>query len=161
MSTTPRRMPAPGPSFVREQSLLLSATSLAGERRVRLGMSRPQALEDDWWGCFLWAADDDGLIDARDVAPRAGPPPGPPLQRLGPSFGGAMGGFLAEEDGRQCLRMSVPGPSDPERPWQQPLVVRAALKWDPLRAATMRPNELARQALEAFGRAIEACARPV
>lgn len=144
---------------MREVSLVLPAASLAGELRIRLGMSRPQALEDGWSGFFLWAADDDGLIDARAAAPRAGPPPGPPLQRLGPAFGGALAGFLAEEDGRQCLRLSVPGSTDPDRPWQQPLVVRAALKWDPLRAATMRPNELARQALEAFGRAIEACAR--
>lgn len=152
-------MPAPGPSFVRDVTLLLPPSAALGEHRVHLGMSRPQELEDGWWGCFLWAADDDGLIDARDAAPRAGPPPEQPLQRLGPSFGGALAGFLAEEGGRQCLRLSVPGAADPDRPWSQPLVLRVALKWDPIRAATMRPNELAREALEAFGRAIEACGR--
>ena len=138
---------------------MLPAAASSGGHRVRLGMSRPQVLEDGWWGCFLWAADDEGLIDARDAAPRAGPPPESPLQRLGPAFGGALAGFLAEEGGRQCLRLAVPGAADPARPWSQPLVLRVALKWDALRAATMRPNELAREALEAFGRAIEACAR--
>jgi hypothetical protein len=124
-------------------------------------MTPPSDLADGWWGCFVWAADEHGVIPASEAAPLAGPPPGPPLARIGPSFAGALSGMLAEEDGRQCLRLALPGGSDPARPWQQPLIVRVALKWDAVRAATLTANELSREALVAFGRAVVAAGRPV
>ena len=36
----------------------------------------------------MWVADDDGVVSFRDVAPAAGPPPDPPLARLGPALVG-------------------------------------------------------------------------
>jgi hypothetical protein len=35
-----------------------------------------------------------------------------------------------------------------------------AIRWDPVRSATMRPNELARELLRAFGRTIEGVGAP-
>ncbi|MEZ4597365.1 MAG: hypothetical protein R3C32_11435 [Chloroflexota bacterium] len=35
-----------------------------------------------------------------------------------------------------------------------------AIRWDPIRSASMRPNELARELLRAFGRAVEAVGAP-
>ncbi|HSH22394.1 MAG TPA: hypothetical protein VK992_07260, partial [Candidatus Caenarcaniphilales bacterium] len=53
-------------------------------RRARAGMTKPSVMEDGWWLSHLWLADDDGLIDALQVAPVAGPPPGTPVHALGP-----------------------------------------------------------------------------
>ena len=75
----PDRLPPPGPSFLREQRVRV------GERDYRLGMARPTEAPDGWWLAILWVADDDGVIRFRDVAPAAGPPPDPPLARLGPA----------------------------------------------------------------------------
>jgi hypothetical protein len=55
--------------------------------------------------------------------------------------------------------MVVP-PDDPERTWRAPLAVRAAFRFEPARAATMPPNELADTVLAAFRRSVEALARP-
>jgi hypothetical protein len=41
-----------------------------------------------------------------------------------------------------------------------PAVIRAAFKFEPLRAATMRDTELAGSVLTAFRRAVESLARP-
>jgi hypothetical protein len=147
------RLPAPGPSFLRELELQ------AGERRFRVGMDRPREVEG-WWLTLLWASEDDEIAEFLDFAPSGGPPPGPPLLRLGPAFAGALSGLILEEDGRQQLRLR-PGqpPADETRPWEAPVAVLAALRFEPARAATMRETELAAAVLVAFRRAVEALGR--
>jgi hypothetical protein len=139
--------------------LIESAPGQTG-RAVVLGMAQPSTSDDGWWLALLWAADDAGIVTAQDIAPRAGPPPGPPLLTVGPLFTGALAGFVAEENGRQAVRLRLPPAEDESRPWERPLLLQVALKWDPVRAATMSGNELAREALRAFGRAIAATGRP-
>jgi len=124
-------------------------------------MSRPSTTEDDWWLGILWVVDDEGVISFREVAPSAGPPPDPPLARLGPSLAGSLSGLILEENGRLAIRLTpVAPPDDPRRPWLSPLAVRAAFKWEPMRAAAMRPNELAETVLTGFRRSVEALSRP-
>jgi hypothetical protein len=41
------------------------------------------------------------------------------------------------------------------RPWRCALAVRAAFKWEPARAAAMRPNEIAEAVLSGFRRSVE------
>jgi hypothetical protein len=110
---------------------------------------------------LMWVTDDDGVVSFRDVAPASGPPPDPPLARLGPALSGALSGFILEDAGRLQMRvgMLVP-PDDPERMWRAPLAVRAAFRFEPARAATMRTNELADTVLGAFRRSVEALHRP-
>ncbi len=144
------RLPPPGPSFVREHEVRI------GERLMRAGMGRPSDAPDSWWLTVLWAVDDDGVVSFADVAPDAGPPPDPPLARLGPALAGALSGLIREEDGRLAIRLAqIAQPEDPLRPWHSPLAVRAAFGWEPARASTMRQNELADTVLAAFRRAIE------
>ncbi len=151
----PTRLGPPGPSFIREHALTL------GDRRLRAGMSRPTTLDDGWWLAILWVADDAGVVSFRDVAPPAGPPPDPPLVRLGPALTGALSGLILEADGRLSIRLAqVAQPDDPVQPWRSPLAVRAAFQWEPMRAAAMRPNELAEVVLAGFRRAVEGLARP-
>lgn len=123
-------------------------------------MSRPSAPTDDWWTAILWAAFDDGLATFVELAPAAGPPPEPPLARLGPALAGGLSGLILEDGGRLQIRLglAVP-PADPERPWRSHVVVRAAFRWEPARAATLRPNELASEVLTAFRRAMEGLGR--
>ena len=148
------RLPAPGPSFIREREIHV------GDRRARVGMSRPTTMDDGWWLAILWAADDEGLLTFRDVAPAAGPPPEPPLLRLGPILAGNLSGLILEEDNRLSVRLgAVAPPADPAKPWRAPLAVRAAFKWEPMRAATMRPNELAATVADAFARGLESLGR--
>ena len=123
-------------------------------------MSAPSVMDDGWWLSTLWAADDDGVIDALAVAPAAGPPPGPPLQTMGPILAGALAGLLGQADGRQLIRLRMPPAENEARPWERPLILWVAVSWDPVRASTMRPNELARELLRAFGRAVEAAGSP-
>jgi hypothetical protein len=132
-----------------------------GERILRAGMGRPSDAPEGWWLTLLWVADDDGVVSFRDVAPAAGPPPDPPLARLGPAIAGALSGMILEDDGRLQLRVGalVP-PDDPDRPWRAPLALRAAFRFEPARAAAMRPNELAETVLGAFRRAVEGLSRP-
>jgi hypothetical protein len=119
-------------------------------------MSRPSDGPDGWWLAVLWVADDRGVASFADVAPDAGPPPDPPLARLGPSLAGSLSGLIVEENGRLAIRLTpVAPPDDPARPWRCPLAVRAAFKWEPLRAATLRPNELAAMVLGGFLRSVE------
>jgi hypothetical protein len=153
------RAAAPGPSFVREEKVVVRRPG-GGERRLLLGMSAPSVMDDGWWLVNLWATDGDGLVEALAVAPAAGPPPTPPLLVLGPAFAGALSGLIAQEDGRQLVRFRLPPAADERRPWERPLLVWLALKWDPVRASVMRHNELAREVLRAFARAVEASARP-
>ena len=149
------RLPPPGPSFLREQEVRIA------DRVLRVGMSRPGAPTEDWWTAILWVADDEGMVPFRDVAPTAGPPPEPPLARLGPAFAGALSGLILEDDGRLQVRLGlVVPPPDPERPWRCPLLVRAGFRFEPARVAAMRPNELATEVLTGFRRAIEGLSRP-
>jgi hypothetical protein len=150
----PNRLPPPGPSFLREHEIRI------GDRLLRAGLGRPSTGPDDWWLAVLWVADDDGVVSFEDVAPDAGPPPDPPLARLGPAFAGSLSGLVREEEGRLAIRLTpVVPPDDPTRPWRIPLAVRAAFKWEPLRAATLRPNELAEMVLAGFRRSIEGLRR--
>lgn len=123
-------------------------------------MGRPSDAPDGWWLSILWVSDEEGVARFRDVAPDAGPPPDPPLARLGPALSGGLSGLILEENGRLSIRLGLIAPSaDPNRPWLAPLAVRAAFKWEPMRAATMRPNELAETVLTAFRRAVESLHR--
>ena len=151
----PDRLPPPGPSFLREHEVRI------GDRALRAGMARPSEAPDGWWMALMWVTADDGVVSFRDVAPASGPPPDPPLARLGPALSGALSGFILEDAGRLQMRvgMLVP-PEDPERTWRAPLAVRAAFRFEPARAATMRTNELADTVLGAFRRSVEALHRP-
>jgi hypothetical protein len=147
-------LPAPGPSFLREQELRV------GDRQLLAGMSRPSTPADDWWTAILWVADEDGVAAFVDLAPAAGPPPDPPLARLGPALAGGLSGLILEDAGRLQIRLGlVVPPEDGERPWRCPAIVRAAFRWEPARAASMRPNVLAAEVLTAFRRAIESLGR--
>ena len=154
-SRLPDRLPPPGPSFLREHEIRV------GERTYRAGMARPSDAPDGWWLTLMWVADDEGVVSFRDVAPLAGPPPDPPLGRLGPALAGALSGLILEDAGRLQLRVAglVP-PADETRPWRAPLAIRAAFRFEPARAAAMRPNELAKTVLAGFRRAVEGLARP-
>ena len=151
----PERLPPPGPSFLREQDVRIR------ERTFRAGMARPSDAPDGWWLAVMWVVDDDGVVSFRDVAPAGGPPPDPPLARLGPSIAGALSGLILEDAGRLQLRVGgIAPPDDPVRPWRAPLAIRAAFRFEPARAAAMRPNELAETVLAAFCHAVEGLARP-
>ena len=123
-------------------------------------MSRPSDSPDGWWMALMWVTDEEGVVSFRDVAPAAGPPPDPPLGRLGPALSGALSGLILEDAWRLQLRVGgLVAPDDPTRPWRAPLAVRAAFRFEPARAATMRPNELAETVLAAFGRSVERLGR--
>ncbi len=123
-------------------------------------MTAPSATDDGWWLAVLFVHDDDGILEAGEFAPRSGPSPVPPLHVMGPVLAGALSGLLLEEDGRQQLRLALPAPADEGRAWSQPLVLRMAVRWEPMRAATMPSAELARAALEAFRRSLVAAGSP-
>ena len=151
----PDRLPPPGPSYLREGPIRVS------DRTYRAGMARPSDAPDGWWMAILWVADDEGVVSFRDVASDTGPPPDPPLGRLGPAIGGALSGLILEDAGRLQMRLGlVAPPDDPDRPWRVPLAVRVAFRFEPARAATMRPNELAETVLAGFRRAVEGLSRP-
>jgi hypothetical protein len=146
----PDRLPAPGRSYLREQPVRI------GDRTLKAGMSRPSEAPDGWWLAIVWVADGDGVVSFRDVAPTAGPPPDPPLGRLGPAVSGALSGLILEDAGRLQMRLGlIAPPDDPTRPWRSPLAVRAAFRFEPARAATLRQNGLAEMVLAGFVRAIE------
>jgi hypothetical protein len=123
-------------------------------------MANPSIMDDGWWLTNLWVADEHGVVDAIDLAPYAGPPPGPPLAALGPRVAGALSGLIAEEGGRQLIRLRMPPAADESRPWERPMLCMLAIRWDPVRASVMRKNELARELLRGFAAAVEAVGRP-
>ena len=149
------RIPAPGPSFLRERAIHVH------DRDLSIGMGRPTDGDGGWWVGLCWVADADGLVSYRDVAPLGGPPPEPPAMRLGPSLAGGLSGLVLEDAGRLQFRVAaaIP-PADPTRPWDAPLAMLVAIRPEPMRAAAMRPNEFAEAVLVAFGRAVEGLGRP-
>jgi len=151
----PARLGPPGPSYIREHEVRV------GDRRLRAGMSRPTTLEDGWWLAILWVADGEGVVSFRELGPPAGPPAEPPLNRLGPTFSGALSGLILEDAGRLAIRLAQVAPADdPLQPWRSAAAIRAAFRWEPARAATMPPTELAETVLAGFRRSIEGLARP-
>ncbi len=122
-------------------------------------MAPPSTTDDGWWLGHVWASDADGLVDMIDLAPLAGPPPTPPQAVIGPAFAGALAGLIAEEGGRQLVRLKLHPASDEARSWERPCLVQVAIKWDPVRAATMPAQDLATAVQEAFGRAVVAADR--
>ena len=150
----PPGLPAPGPSFVRELELRVR------EQGYRIGMSRPTSTDDGWWLAVVWVVDSNEVIPFRDLAPASGPPPGPPLLRLGPALAGELSGWIVEEDSRLAIRLNVVvPPDDPSRPWLAPAAMRLAIKFEPLRAAATLPNALAAMVLDATRRALERLGR--
>lgn len=154
------RLPAPGPSFVKEEPIRGREPNAAAAALLNAGMTSPSVTDDGWWLAHLWVADDDGVVDALDLAPSAGPPPGTPIAALGPRLAGALSGLIAEEDGRQLIRMRMPAAADEARPWQRPMLVMLAMRWDPVRASVMSRNQLAHELIVGFASAVEALARP-
>ncbi len=122
-------------------------------------MARPSTTDDGWWLGHVWASDADGVVELLDVAPLAGPPAAPPQAVMGPIFAGALAGLIAEEGGRQLVRLRLHPAEHPERAWERPLIVQIAIKWDAVRATTLAANELAGAVLDAFGRAVVAAGR--
>jgi len=155
-----RRLPVPGPSFVPELELAVGRPGPGPDLRVYVGLTAPSTTDDGWWLAVLFARDDAGLVEAEEVASPAGPPALPPLAVMGPFFSGALSGLVAEEGGRQQLRLALPASDDEQHPWRRPLVVRLAVRWEPARAATMSQEQLASEVVAAFRRALEAAGRP-
>jgi len=156
---TPARLPVPGQSFVEEETIKPRGRSDGGAA-MRAGMSSPSVMDDGWWLTHVWVADDEGVVDAIALAPLAGPPPGTPLDALGPRLAGALSGLIAEEGGRQMMRLRMPAAADESRRWERPLLCMLAIRWDPVRASVMTRDELARELLVGFAAAVEAVGRP-
>jgi hypothetical protein len=160
VGVAPARLPVPGPSFIREEVVRLRAAAGSDELKLQAGMTPPSIMDDGWWLSTLWVSDAEGVVEASAVAPLSGPPAGPPLQTIGPSFAGALAGLLGQADDRQLIRLRMPPAENEARPWERPLILWTAVSWDPIRASTMRPNELARELLRAFARSVEAARSP-
>jgi hypothetical protein len=152
---TGARLPVPGPSFAKEEAVTLRDGAM-----LRAGMTNPSVMDDGWWLTNIWVADEEGVVSALTAAPAAGPPPGAPLHAMGPRVAGALSGLIAEEGGRQLIRLRMPPAEDEARPWGRPLICAVAIKWDPVRAAVMTQNQLARELLRGFAAAVEAVGRP-
>jgi hypothetical protein len=127
---------------------------------LRAGLAAPSITDDGWWLTHVWVADDHGIVEAIEIAPLAGPPPGAPLDALGPRLAGALSGLIAEEEGRQMLRLRMLPAAREARPWERPLLCMLAIRWDAVRAAVMSRDELARELLLGFAAAVEAVGRP-
>jgi hypothetical protein len=123
-------------------------------------MLRPSIMDDGWWLTTLWVEDDDGIVEARAVAPLAGPPPVAPLQVIGSTLSNALMGLLDQEDGRQLIRLRMPPADDEAQPWRRPLLILVAARWDPVRASSMTTNQLAGELMRAFRNAIDAAGAP-
>jgi hypothetical protein len=158
--SSPARTPSPGPSFARAEPLRLRGPAGEPGPRVRLGMLRPSVMDDGWWLTTLWAEDDEGVIEARTVAPLAGPPPVAPLQIIGPTLSNALMGLLDQEDGRQLIRLRMLPADDDAQLWRRPLLILVAARWDPVRASSMTTNQLAGELMRAFRNAIDAAGAP-
>jgi hypothetical protein len=153
------RLARPGISFVKEEQIA-GRGAAKGHAGLRAGMTAPSVMEDGWWLTHLWVADEDGIVEAIEMAPAAGPPPGTPLDALGPRVAGALSGLIDQEGGRQLIRLRMPPAPDESRPWQRPLLCMLAIRWDPVRASVMTRNQLARELVRGFAAAVEALGRP-
>jgi hypothetical protein len=149
------RLPVPGISYIKEEPV-----TLRDGVQLRSGMTNPSVMDGDWWLTNLWVGDDGGVVEAMAAAPAAGPPPGTPLDALGPRVAGSLSGLIAEAGGRQQIRLRMPPAADESRPWERPLICAVAIQWDPVRAALMTRNQLARELLRGFAAAVEALGRP-
>jgi len=145
---------------VREEPITLRESQAGQGRELSAGMAAPSVMDDGWWLTHVWVNDGSAVVEAIDVAPAAGPPPGTPLDALGPRVAGSLSGLIAEEDGRQLIRLRMLPAPDESRPWQRPLMCMVAIRWDPVRASVMQRNELARELLRGFAAAVEAVGRP-
>jgi len=158
VSSLPERLPLPGASFTKLRPVRVDGRP---EGAVAVGSTQPTTMPDGWWLSLLWAQDGDGVVSCREVAPLAGPPPTPPLERLGALMTNGLGDLLAVEEGRSCLKLRLVGePGDPGEPWRRPLALQVAAKWDPVRIATMTGSKVAEAAVDALARAIEVAHRP-
>ena len=131
LPAVPDRLPRP----VRRSCVSTrSASATDVPRRAWLG---PSDAPDGWWLTLLWVADDEGVVSFRDVAPAAGPPPDPPLARLGPAR--RRRPVRAHPRGRRPApaagRRRSCRPTTPTRPWRAPLADPGGL---PLRAGAGR-----------------------
>ena len=154
------RLPSPGPSFARAEPIRLKGPAGSLGPKVRLGMTKPTVMVDDWWVFTLWVEDEGGVLECRTVAPASGPPPTPPLQVFGPTLANSLMGLLAQEDSRQLIRMRMAEAEDEADPWARPLMILTAVRWDPVRRTTMRDNELVAEMMRAFRRAIDVAGAP-
>jgi hypothetical protein len=149
------RAPVPGPSFTRDEPI-----RARGGTRFNAGMTPPSVTDDGWWLAHLWVADGGGIVAAVELAPAGGPPPGTPIAALGPRLAGALSGLIAEDDGRQLIRLRMPAAEDESRPWERAMLVMLAIRWDPVRASVMTRNQLAHELIVGFASAVEALSRP-
>ena len=117
------RLPPPGPSYVKEETV-----ALRDGEKLSAGMTLPSVMDDGWWLTNIWVADGEGVVSALRAAPAGGPPPGAPLQSMGPRVAGALSGLIAEEGGRQLIRLRMPPAEDESRPWERHLVCMVAIK---------------------------------
>src|SRR5262245_59131719 len=131
-----RSVAVPGPSFVAEESVARRSDA-RGSAPLRAGLVAPSVTDDGWWLTHLWVADEQDVVEAIELAPAAGPPPGTPIAAIGPRQAGALSGLIAEEDGRQLIRLRMPAAADESRPWERPLLCMLAIRWDPVRASVM------------------------
>ena len=83
-----------------------------------------------------WVVDDGGVVTFRQVAPDAGPPPDPPLARLGPAISGALSGFILEDGGRLQMRLGLIQPR--RHPGSAVAGAAGAADGVPLRAGSSR-----------------------
>ena len=154
------RLASPGPSFARAEPVRLRGSAGQPGPRVRLGLLRPSVMDDGWWLTTLWVEDDQGVLEARQLAPASGPPAAAPLQVIGPVLSSALMGLLDQEDGRQLIRLRMAPAEDETQPWQRPYMILAAVRWDAVRASTMTMNQLAGELMRAFRSAVEAAGAP-
>ena len=150
----------PGPSFAKEQPVRPRGAEPASAAALHAGMTSPSVTDDGWWLAHLYVADEAGIVSALALAPAAGPPPGTPIGVMGPRLAGSLSGLIAEEDGRQLIRLRMPAAADETRPWERPMLVMLAIRWDPVRASVMSRNELANELIVGFAAAVEGLARP-
>jgi hypothetical protein len=69
-------------------------------------------------------------------------------------------GLLDQEDGRQLIRLRMAPAEDEAHPWRRPLLILVAVRWDPVRAATMTANQLAGELMRAFRNAVDVAGAP-
>jgi hypothetical protein len=84
----------------------------------------------------------------------------PPLAVIGPTLSNALMGLLDQEDGRQLIRLRMAEADDAAELWRRPLMIMTAVRWDPIRASTMRTNELVAELMRAFRRAVDVAGAP-